>query len=512
MLLVATVLALSVGFASAAVDADEVKQLPGWNGSLPSKHYSGYLPLSGGAKHIHYYLQLSEGSPKNDPLTFWTNGGPGCTSLKGAFEELGQLVFNRDSVTPGSSEAPKLFYNPLGWTRISNLLVFEQPAGVGFSYCGNGNETCQNTDLSTADDNYEALVAFFGKFPEYEDNAFFITGESYAGMYIPTLMRNIDEDKLTAKINLVGAAIGNGVGGKDNATDGDHGRIRASFYYGKGLFSTELKETIMQECGSFSYPTGPGWVHQSKACSQALKQMNQEVGPHNFYNLADFCPAKEAYTMMEWEASMASLSDGSMPRMDMLLHENPTVGRNEVSCPKGACKADGDPPLGSAQQWCGVDRAMFAWLSVPAVQEALHVASPKGTEHNTMTYNKGVPQYSGGDLRWLYKKLALKYKLWIYNGQEDGCVPYNGGEEWTSHLGFPIKEAWKPWFGGDDAGGRRVAAGYVTTYGAPAMDFRFLTVKGSGHEVPTYKPAAAFALFSTFIKGAPAPRTPAELV
>ncbi len=73
--------------ALAAVDADEVKTLPGWSRPLPSKHYSGYLALANGSKHMHYYLQLSEGSPSADPLTLWSNGGPGCTSLKGGFEE-----------------------------------------------------------------------------------------------------------------------------------------------------------------------------------------------------------------------------------------------------------------------------------------------------------------------------------------------------------------------------------------------------------------------------------------
>lgn len=58
------------------------------------------------------------------------NGGPGCTSVKGAFEELGQLVFNRKSNVTGNA-VPKLFYNPLAWTRSSSMLYFESPPGVG---------------------------------------------------------------------------------------------------------------------------------------------------------------------------------------------------------------------------------------------------------------------------------------------------------------------------------------------------------------------------------------------
>ena len=41
------------------------------------------------------------------------------------------------------------------------------------------------------------------------------------------------------------------------------------------------------------------------------------------------------------------------------------------------------------------------------------------------------------------------------------CIPYTGAEEWTSHLGFPVKTEWHPWFGDDAAGGTRVAAGCV---------------------------------------------------
>merc|ERR1719345_595111 len=111
----------------AAPAADEVTALPGWPKALPSKHYSGYIPVRNGQSHVHYYLQLSENDPSTDPITLWSNGGPGCTSLKGAFEELGQLVFNVDSVDPNATAGtpPTLFHNPVGWTRLSSMLYFE---------------------------------------------------------------------------------------------------------------------------------------------------------------------------------------------------------------------------------------------------------------------------------------------------------------------------------------------------------------------------------------------------
>ena len=48
-------------------------------------------------------------------------------------------------------------------------------------------------------------------FPEFKDNEFYITGESYAGQYIPTLMDQMHTKGGVA--NFRGAAVGNGVGG-----------------------------------------------------------------------------------------------------------------------------------------------------------------------------------------------------------------------------------------------------------------------------------------------------------
>lgn len=38
-----------------------------------------------------------------------------------------------------------------------------------------------------AEDNYKALLSFFAKFPNFTQNEFFIFGESYGGIYAPTL-------------------------------------------------------------------------------------------------------------------------------------------------------------------------------------------------------------------------------------------------------------------------------------------------------------------------------------
>jgi serine carboxypeptidase-like clade II len=84
---------------------------------------------------------------------------------------------------------------------------------VGFSY--NLDKSYKHNDSNTASDSLAALKDFFSKFPEYRKSRFFISGESYAGKYIPDLAVLIDKYNLQApdssKINLVSIFVGNGV-------------------------------------------------------------------------------------------------------------------------------------------------------------------------------------------------------------------------------------------------------------------------------------------------------------
>ena len=125
-------------------------------------------------------------------------------------------------------------------------------------------------------------------------------------------------------VNLKGAAIGNGVGG-GNTFDK---RVKAKFYLGKGMISDTLGAEIITECGSLEYPpgpypaassgppvggptpsAGPGWANPSAACTKALGKISAQVGPHNLYNVDDFCPSmnpdEPGPTLDEWEAGAA---------------------------------------------------------------------------------------------------------------------------------------------------------------------------------------------------------------
>ena len=83
----------------------------------------------------------------------------------------------------------------------------ESPPGVGFSI----SNIDYASDKKTTDHNLAAIVDFFNKYPELKNNKFYITGESYAGIYIPLLADTILNFNNKSKnfINLSGFMIGN---------------------------------------------------------------------------------------------------------------------------------------------------------------------------------------------------------------------------------------------------------------------------------------------------------------
>ena len=197
----------------AAVPEHAVMSLPGWSGALPSKHFSGTLDIAskatGEAGALHYWLIEAENNAAAAPIVLWLNGGPGSSSLIGLLTENGQLALNDKSLETAAynqTGIPSLFYNPNSWSQSAHMLYLEQPKGVGFSFCTaakaaaaagasphNSSSLCSNDDHSTAMDAHEFLLHFFERYPEHAARDFYITGESYAGTYIPMLMEQIDK-------------------------------------------------------------------------------------------------------------------------------------------------------------------------------------------------------------------------------------------------------------------------------------------------------------------------------
>ena len=92
----------------------------------------------------------------------------------------------------------------------ANVLFWESPAGVGFSYSNTTSDYDKSGDLRTAEDSYVFMVNWLERFPEYKGREFYISGESYAGHYVPQLAYSIlHHNKLANKtiINLKGIIV-----------------------------------------------------------------------------------------------------------------------------------------------------------------------------------------------------------------------------------------------------------------------------------------------------------------
>lgn len=165
------------------------------------KSYSGYFTVDKTFNsNLFFWFFPAASNYSEVPVILWLQGGPGASSLYGLFSENG----------PFSIEDGKVVLRKESWTKTHSVLYIDNPVGSGFSFTNGGyaqNETKVGEDL------YQALKQFFLMFPELQKNAFFVTGESYAGKYVPALAHTISKHnhKTDLKINLEGLAIGNGL-------------------------------------------------------------------------------------------------------------------------------------------------------------------------------------------------------------------------------------------------------------------------------------------------------------
>ncbi|XP_074587544.1 serine carboxypeptidase-like [Curcuma longa] len=182
-------------------------RFPGLSGGASADdlgHHAGYyrLPHTYDARMFYFFFESR--NSKKDPVVIWLTGGPGCSSELAVFYENGPF-----SIADNMS----LVWNQFGWDQASNLIYVDQPTGTGFSYSSDRRDTRHN-EKGVSDDLYDFLQAFFAEHSEYAENDFYITGESYAGHYIPAFASRVHQGNKNNEgihIKLKGFAIGNGL-------------------------------------------------------------------------------------------------------------------------------------------------------------------------------------------------------------------------------------------------------------------------------------------------------------
>ncbi|KAK6319688.1 hypothetical protein J4Q44_G00108990 [Coregonus suidteri] len=453
-----------------APEADQIKFLPGLQKQPNFKQYSGYFNVADN-KHLHYWFVESQKDPAGSPVVLWLNGGPGCSSLDGLLTEHGPFLIQDDGMS--------LEYNPYSWNMIANVLYLESPAGVGFSYSDDKKYTTNDTEVSM--NNYLALKEFFKAFPEYSKNELFLTGESYGGVYIPTLAERVMED---ASMNLQGIAIGNGMSSYEM---NDNSLVYFAYYH--GLLGTRLWTDLQAYCCKDE--NCDFYHNQNPNCSHNIAEVQYIVYSSglNMYNLYASCPGGVGQRV--------SIDNGHVVIRDLgnsfINHEWTRLWNQKLKAMASQYKRVRlDPP-------CTNSTPSTLYLNNPYVKAALHI-SPSAlpwvicSAEVNLNYNRLYM-----DVRKQYLKLlgALKYRVLVYNGDVDMACNFLGDEWFVESLQQEVQVKRRPWT--YYTGESQQVGGFVKEF----SNLAFLTVKGSGHMVPTDKPVAAFTMFTRFIKKQP---------
>ncbi|KAH9061992.1 alpha/beta-hydrolase [Lactarius vividus] len=155
--------------------------------------WAGLIPISAApneSRKLFFWLFPPGPEGSLDDLIFWTNGGPGCSSLEGLFKENGPFLWGTGQARPTRNE--------YSWTNLSSILYVEQPVGTGFSQ---GKPDAKN-EYDVATQLVGFLQQFLEIFSELKGKKFYLSGESYAGMYIPYIANFIFENTTRSTFDL----------------------------------------------------------------------------------------------------------------------------------------------------------------------------------------------------------------------------------------------------------------------------------------------------------------------
>jgi cathepsin A (carboxypeptidase C) len=337
----------------------------------------------------------------------------------------------------------KVVQNPYSWNANASVIFLDQPVNVGYSYSDNAVSSTQ----AAGKDVYAFLTMFFEKFPEYASQDFHISGESYAGHYIPQFAAEILSHE-KRNINLKSVAIGNGL--TDGLTQYEYYRPMAC---GEGGYPAVLSES---EC---------------KAMDQSLPRCT---------SLIESCYKSESV----WSCVPASIYCNNA-----MIGPYQRTGINVYDI-RGPCK-DNNNLCYSELGW------ISEYLNKKEVMEALG-AEVSTYESCNFDINRNFLLH--GDWMLPFHKfvvdLLAKIPVLIYAGDADFICNWLGNHAWTEKLEWSGKKDFNkvplgPFTVNDKKVGQVKSAGNLT----------FLTVEQAGHMMPYNQPEASLEMLNRWIGG-----------
>lgn len=383
-------------------------------------------------EYLTFFLGFfeSRNNPAKDPVVLWLNGGPGCSSMDGLFTELGPAkIPNRDL---------KPVRNDYSWNNNASVIFLDQPVNTGFSYSSKND----GTSVASAKDIYSLLTFFFKQYPQYATQDFHISGESYAGHYIPVTANEI-LSHANRNINLKTILVGNGM--TEPLTQYNYYRPMAC---GEGGYKSVLSAS---DC---------------KKMDNALPECEQRI--KDCYDTEDDGTCEDA----------TNFCNGNV----LGVYRN--SGRNDYDIRIG--RGEGTPDHVSE------------FLTSNKTMKILG-AEHKWSECNYSVYNAFAE--TGDWMKPIYRVvpgLLARIPVLIYAGDADYICNWLGNRAWTKALEWPGKEAFnnataEPM----NLGGSGKEYGKITHSGR----FNFMQIYGAGHFVPGDQPQSSLDFFNRWIFG-----------
>lgn len=466
---------ICIGFSLSAILKDQIVAVPGLTPQPKYRSYSGYMLVNEThGRYLHYYFVESQSNPTRDPVLFWTNGGPGCSSMGGFLTEHGPFLNDNDG---------NVHENNYSWNKIVNMIFLEHPAGVGYSYTNTSADMDRYNDNIVAEDVNSFLRQWFAGFPEFQQNEFYVSGESYAGHYVPAITERVHDGNMkgeSPKINLKGFLIGNGI----SDAESDDNSV-PFFLAGNQIVPTSEYQDGLVKCkGNFhKYANLP-------ECAAALNKMQSRLNGYDPYDIYDQC-FSDPFMM---RSTKAQTLENSAPKRRFEFRQrlekaakrhntHPLFALNKITLTPyiAPCVS-----IGSTEKY--MNRA--------DVKKAFHVRSDLKWEDCNMRINEGY-DWTFETVLPKYDKLSKAgYRLVHYSGDVDVAVNGLGTQEsmrkFAETTGQRVVKQWGPWYGEDN-----LIAGQWIKYERVS----YLTVRGAGHMVPTNRPAQALLLLKKYLAG-----------
>lgn len=428
--------------------------------------YAGLLPMDNDARtgETMFWLFQPERQLVAETLVIWLNGGPGCSSFNcGVLMENSPVTMKSHDAGYCCLEKDQDFVaNKHTWTRATTMLYVEHPVGTGFSH----GSAFPETEAQASADLDAFLQNFLRLFDRFQNYNIYVTGESYAGMFIPSIARHIHRANKEAL-----ATTSPGIG-----TTGPRIHVKLS---GAAI--------------------GNGWI-------DAQIQGPAVIDYSWWHGLIDR-PTRDALHV-EWRNCMARFARGDA-RTPEPPPFHPFNVVDDCGIMWGVLAAAGNPNAYDVSTWDpNVDQVTFSsedFFNNSTTKEALH-APPNVTWH-------GCREGDGRRLsraRRLYMDDDRPFSVVPYIAElvDDGIsvVVYNGDRDMTTNMvGSELALNAMEWNGQDqwlDAKrGLWTVDSYPAGWAKELGHLTYVVVYNSGHMVPYNRPNQAYDLIVRLLKG-----------